>query len=106
MKAVVLHEYGGPDQLRYEDIPTPERQPGEVLIKVAATSVNPIDWKVRSGAAKVRMPLNFQAILGRDVAGTVVQTGVERQKSPTGTKRDGIGKWRLCGVPDGPSGQT
>lgn len=76
MKAVVLHEYGGPEQLRYEDIPMPEPQPGEVLIKVAATSVNPIDWKLRSGGAKARMPLNFPAILGRDVAGTIINTGV------------------------------
>ena len=43
MKAVVLHGYGGIDQLRYEDVPTPEPGPDEVLVKVGATSVNPID---------------------------------------------------------------
>src|SRR5579875_2232672 len=81
MKAVVLHAYGDVDQLRYEEVPAPEPGPDEVLVKVAATSVNPIDWKLRSGAAKDRMPLTFPAILGRDVAGTVVKTG-ENVRSP------------------------
>jgi NADPH:quinone reductase-like Zn-dependent oxidoreductase len=49
MKAVVLHAYGGPDQLRYEEVPTPELKPDEVLVKVSAASLNPIDWKLRSG---------------------------------------------------------
>jgi NADPH:quinone reductase-like Zn-dependent oxidoreductase len=53
----------------------PEPNPGEVLVRVAATSVNPVDWKIRSGAAKDRMPVRFPAILGRDVAGTVVKAG-------------------------------
>lgn len=75
MKAVRIHGYGGVDQLQYEEVPTPEPGPDEVLVKVAATSINPIDWKLRSGAAKDRMPLTFPAILGRDVAGTVVKTG-------------------------------
>ncbi len=75
MKAVRLHAYGGIDQLRYEDAAVPEPGPDEVLVKVAATSVNPIDWKIRSGAVKDRMPVKFPAILGRDVAGTVVKTG-------------------------------
>lgn len=90
MKAVVLHEYGGPEQLRYEDAPTPEPQPGEVLIKVAGTSVNPIDWKLRGGAAKARMPLNFPAILGRDVAGTVVKTGANVRNPQPGQKVMGL----------------
>jgi NADPH:quinone reductase-like Zn-dependent oxidoreductase len=90
MKAVVLHEYGGPEQLRYEDIPTPEPQPGEVLIKVAASSVNPIDWKLRSGAAKARMPLNFPAILGRDVAGIVVKTGANVRDPQPGERVMGL----------------
>lgn len=90
MKAVRLHEYGGPDQLRYEDVATPEPGPNEVLIKVAATSVNPIDWKLRSGAAKDRMPLKLPAILGRDVAGTVVKTGENIRNPQTGQKVMGL----------------
>src|ERR1700759_3445667 len=82
MKAVRLHAYGDIDQLRYEDVAQPEPAAGEVLIKVAATSVNPIDWKLRRGEAKDRMPLQLPAILGRDVAGTVIKTG-DNVASPT-----------------------
>ena len=52
MKAVVLHEYGGPDKLKYEDVPDPVAGEGQVLVRVAASSVNPIDYKMRSGAMK------------------------------------------------------
>lgn len=90
MKAVVLHEYGGVDQLRYEDVPTPEPGPDEVLVKVAATSVNPIDWKLRSGAAKERNPVELPAILGRDVAGTVVKMGTNVRNPEPGQKVMGV----------------
>ncbi len=75
MKAVVLHEYGPASKLKYEDFPDPKAGPGEVLVAVRATSINPIDWKLRSGAAKERFPLTFPAILGRDVAGVVRELG-------------------------------
>src|ERR1700679_1588545 len=75
MKAIVLHEYGGPDKLKYEDFPDPVPGEGEVLIRQAASSVNPIDYKIRSGAAKERFPVEFPVILGRDVAGTVRSLG-------------------------------
>jgi NADPH:quinone reductase-like Zn-dependent oxidoreductase len=75
MKAIVLHEYGGPEQLRYEDIDEPELGDNEVLVRVKATSVNPIDFKIRSGAAKARMPVEFPAILGRDLSSEVVDVG-------------------------------
>lgn len=75
MKAVVLHQYGGPEQLRYEDIERPEYGDNEVLVRMRATSVNPIDFKLRSGAAKARMPLQLPAVLGRDLSGEVVESG-------------------------------
>lgn len=75
MKAVVLHEYGGPSKLKYEDFPDPTPGPGEVRVRVLAVSVNPIDWKMRSGAAKDRFPVEFPGILGRDVAGVVECVG-------------------------------
>ena len=75
MKAMVLHAYGGPDQLKYEDTDVPEFGENEVLVRVRATSVNPVDYKIRSGAAKARMPVEFPAILGRDLAGEVVDAG-------------------------------
>jgi NADPH:quinone reductase-like Zn-dependent oxidoreductase len=76
MKAVVLHEYGGPDNLKFEeDFPDPLTGGNTVLIAAAAASVNPIDWKLRSGSAQQRFPLSFPAILGRDVSGIVRQVG-------------------------------
>ena len=75
MKAVVLHEYGGPNKLRYEDVPDPVAGEGHVLVRMAASSVNPIDYKMRSGAAKARFPLELPAILGRDISGIVREVG-------------------------------
>jgi NADPH:quinone reductase-like Zn-dependent oxidoreductase len=76
MKAVVLHEYGGPEKLRFEDnVPEPRMSGNTVLIATAAASVNPIDWKLRSGARQKDAPLSFPAILGRDVSGVVRAAG-------------------------------
>jgi NADPH:quinone reductase-like Zn-dependent oxidoreductase len=76
MKAVVLHEYGGPEKLKLEDNVADPQVSGEtVLIAAAAASVNPIDWKVRSGARQKDFPLSFPAILGRDVSGIVHAVG-------------------------------
>jgi NADPH:quinone reductase-like Zn-dependent oxidoreductase len=75
MKAVVLHEYGGPGNLIYEDVPDPVAGEGQVLVRVAATSVNPIDFKLRSGAMKAFWPLELPTILGRDISGTVREVG-------------------------------
>jgi len=75
MKAVRLHDYGDVDQLKYEDAPDPVPGPGEVLLRVFATSVNPYDLKVRSGVFKSIAPITFPYISGSDVAGEVVQIG-------------------------------
>jgi NADPH:quinone reductase-like Zn-dependent oxidoreductase len=76
MKAVVLHEYGGPEKLKFEDnVPDPQISGDTVLIAAAAASVNPIDWKMRSGARQKDFPLSFPAILGRDVSGVVRAVG-------------------------------
>jgi len=76
MKAVVLHEYGGPEKLKFEDnIPDPQISGDTVLIAAIAASVNPIDWKLRSGVRQKDFPLSFPAILGRDVSGVVRSVG-------------------------------
>src|SRR5580658_2534795 len=76
MRAVVLLEYGGPEKLKFEDnVPEPQISGGSVLIAAAAASVNPIDWKVRSGMRQKDFPLSFPAILGRDVSGVVRAVG-------------------------------
>jgi NADPH:quinone reductase-like Zn-dependent oxidoreductase len=76
MRAVALYGYGGPEKLKFEDhVPEPQVSGGTVLIAAAAASVNPIDWKVRSGARQKDFPLSFPAILGRDVSGVVRTVG-------------------------------
>jgi NADPH:quinone reductase-like Zn-dependent oxidoreductase len=76
MRAVRIHEYGGPEKLRFEeDVPDPVMQATSVLIEAAAASVNPIDWKVRSGARQKDFPMKLPAILGRDVSGVVRSVG-------------------------------
>jgi NADPH:quinone reductase-like Zn-dependent oxidoreductase len=76
MRAVVLHEYGGPEKLKFEDnVPGPQISGSTVLIQAAAASVNPIDWKLRSGMRQKDSPLSFPAILGRDVSGVVRTVG-------------------------------
>lgn len=76
MKAVLLRAYGGPEQLEFDsNVAQPEPGWGEVLVRVRATSLNPIDWKIRSGAAKEHFPQTFPVILGRDLAGEIAGVG-------------------------------
>lgn len=76
MKAVRLHEYGAPENLQYEDhVPDPVLGPDSVLVEAWAASVNPIDWKIRSGARQKDFPLALPAILGMDVSGVVREVG-------------------------------
>src|SRR5439155_15620441 len=71
MKAIRIHNYGGPEVLNYEDAPRPQPQAGEVLIRVHAAGVNPIDWKVREGHMKDFWPHKFPLILGWDFSEVV-----------------------------------
>jgi NADPH:quinone reductase-like Zn-dependent oxidoreductase len=75
MKAIVVHQYGGPEVLKFEEYPDPVPGPDEVLIRVAAAGVNPIDYKRRAGLTKDFYPLHFPGLIGVDIAGTVVSTG-------------------------------
>ncbi|MEM7670214.1 MAG: NADP-dependent oxidoreductase, partial [Pseudomonadota bacterium] len=75
MKAVRFHAYGDPSVLQFEDVPDPSPGPDEVLLDVHAAGVNPLDWKIRSGALAEGIPLPLPFILGWDVAGTVLATG-------------------------------
>jgi NADPH:quinone reductase-like Zn-dependent oxidoreductase len=80
MKAVRIHSYGGPEVLVYEDAPRPEAAAGEVLIRVRAAGVNPLDWKVRAGYVQEWLQHQFPLIPGWDVSGIVeaVGRGVEQ----------------------------
>ncbi len=75
MKAVRYHEYGDPQVMRYEDAELPHPAPGQVLIRVAATSFNPVDASIRAGYLRQQLPVRFPHTPGLDVAGTVVALG-------------------------------
>jgi NADPH:quinone reductase-like Zn-dependent oxidoreductase len=76
MRAVRIYHYGGPDALKYEDdVSDPAIGSDTLLIRSVATSVNPIDWKIRSGARQKDFPLELPAILGKDVSGIVIAVG-------------------------------
>jgi NADPH:quinone reductase-like Zn-dependent oxidoreductase len=77
MKAVVVHAYGGPEVLKFEDYPDPVPGAGEVLVRVAAASVNPLDCKRRAGFTDDYYPIHFPGLIGVDMAGTVVKIGPE-----------------------------
>jgi NADPH:quinone reductase-like Zn-dependent oxidoreductase len=75
MKAVRIHAFGNSSVLKYEDAPRPEIGPDEVLVKVVACGVNPVDWKIREGFMEPMAPHTLPLTLGWDVAGTVAETG-------------------------------
>ncbi len=76
MKAMVMHEFGGPEVLKLEDVPVPEIADGEVLVDVKAVGLNPIDYVARTNGGPMRNSLEqaLPAILGWDIAGTVSET--------------------------------
>ncbi|HTF84643.1 MAG TPA: NADP-dependent oxidoreductase [Cellvibrio sp.] len=75
MKAVRIHHYGNAEVLQYEDAPVPEIGVDEVLVRVVAASVNPVDWKVREGYLQQMIPYPFPLTLGWDVSGVVAAVG-------------------------------
>jgi len=75
MRAVRFHQYGGPEVLTVEDAPEPHAGPGELRVRVRATSVNPVDWKIRAGYLHEMMPTAFPAVPGSDAAGAVDEVG-------------------------------
>ena len=82
MKVVCIYGYGGPEVLSYEDAPRPHPGPGEVLVRVHAAGINPVDWKIRQGELKEMLTYMFPLILGWDVSGVIesVGTGTTRLK--------------------------
>jgi len=86
MKAVVVHQYGGPEVLKFEEYPDPVPGRGEVLVRVAATSVNPIDYKRRAGLMKDFYPIQFPGLIGVDIARTVVKIGPGVEALPSATR--------------------
>src|SRR6478736_5631576 len=84
MKAIRIHNYGGPEVLKYEDAPRPQPQAGEVLVRVHAATVNPIDWNVREGHMKDLWPHKLPLILGWDLSGVVEELGRDASRFKIG----------------------
>ena len=75
MKAVVINEFGGREKLTLTELPPPEPAEGEVLVRIRAAGINPVDWKIREGWLKDLLPYEFPIILGWDLAGVIEETG-------------------------------
>src|SRR5260370_1020206 len=75
MRAVIAERYGGPEVLELADVPTPQVGPNGVLVQVHASSVNPMDWKLRKGLLSALWNLRFPVIWGCDLSGVVAQAG-------------------------------
>jgi NADPH:quinone reductase-like Zn-dependent oxidoreductase len=75
MKAVRFHTFGGPEVLTYEDVPRPKLETGDVLVRIHAAGVNPVDWKVREGHLKEMLHYTLPLIPGWDFSGVIVATG-------------------------------
>lgn len=118
MHAMIMEETGGPEVLKYADVPTPQPQAGEILIQVAYAGVNPADWKNRQGMLAEFRPYNFPCIIGFDAAGRVAALGAgvtgfavgDRVATPSNHDQGGQGSYaeyvianadRVARIPDG-----
>jgi 2-desacetyl-2-hydroxyethyl bacteriochlorophyllide A dehydrogenase len=77
MKAMQYTGYGDPSKIRPAEVSAPKPSANQLLVKVAASSVNPIDWKLRNGSLRFLVPMRFPSIPGMDLAGEVVETGAK-----------------------------
>jgi len=84
MRAITYSRYGGADVLELSELPTPKVGPDTVLVRVRATSVNPVDWKVREGYLDAIMDTTFPVVPGWDVAGVVERVGLDTPELSVG----------------------
>ena len=84
MKAIAINEFGGRDKLKLMDLPMPEVGRNHILIQVKAAGVNPVDWKIREGMLKHRLPHEFPVVLGWDAAGVVAKVGADVEQFSEG----------------------
>src|SRR5262245_9083661 len=96
MKAIRIHAYGDAGVLSYEDAPRPNPADNEMLIRVHAAGVNPIDWKIRSGALKDWIHHSFPFVPGVDFSGVVEEAGPKVQKFNPGD--DPFGQAKVSGA--------
>jgi NADPH:quinone reductase-like Zn-dependent oxidoreductase len=96
--AVAYDAYGGPEVLKLRSMPAPSPAPGQVVVEVRAASMNPVDWKVRSGMLQKFFPVTFPTITGRDGAGEVIAAAADADASLVGKRvcflaQRGAGTW-------------
>lgn len=84
MKAALINKYGGNEVVEVRDVPQPQQGPDDVLIRVHAVAINPLDWKIRNGMVKIITGSTFPKILGSECAGEVVATGCRVQRFAQG----------------------
>jgi NADPH:quinone reductase-like Zn-dependent oxidoreductase len=84
MKAVAFDRYGSPEELQYRELEKPIAKSNELLVRVRASSVNPVDWKIRQGHLQLLTGFNFPRIVGSDISGVVVEVGREVTKFQPG----------------------
>lgn len=90
MKAIRVHRYGGPEVLEYEEAPRPRPGPGEVLVRIRAAGVNPVDWKVREGYMREALAYRMPFVPGWDVSGIIEATGPNVALLAKGTRSTAI----------------
>nr|MBA3874074.1 NADP-dependent oxidoreductase [Anaerolineae bacterium] len=99
MKAARIHEYGGPDVLKFEDAPRPSPADGEVLVKVHAAGINPVDWKTRAGHGMYSQDSSlFPLIIGWDISGVVEAVGTNANKFKVGDEVFGMVRFPNIGA--------
>jgi NADPH:quinone reductase-like Zn-dependent oxidoreductase len=96
MRALRFHDYGGPEVLTFDDVPVPTPGEGEILVKVAGSGINPIDWKVREGANRAYFPATFPQIISREFSGTVAGLGAGVSDFAVGDEVYGISPLGSC----------
>lgn len=84
MKAVVFDRYGSVEVLQYQELSKPKIKPDQLLVRVRASSINPVDWKIRQGHLQLLSGFNFPRIVGSDISGVVVEIGWEVTKFQPG----------------------
>jgi NADPH:quinone reductase-like Zn-dependent oxidoreductase/predicted acetyltransferase len=86
MKAIIIHKYGGVENLELADIAAPKVSPGNVVVKIEAAAVNPIDWKIRKGEMKMVVRVPFPITMGGEYAGTISEVASDVTRLKVGDK--------------------
>jgi NADPH:quinone reductase-like Zn-dependent oxidoreductase len=97
MKAIRIHQFGGPEVLRAESVDRPTLKTGEVLVKIRGAGINPVDTKIRDGAFPKIKQDQLPIILGRDICGVIDDSAGDKSEWPSGTEVFALLSWSLGG---------